>query len=72
LKVESEIAKGIAESLQAKLTGHEEQALAVKQQTIRRLMTRICAAWLLKRATILLLSRSHAESHGFLRAGGAA
>jgi TolB-like protein/Tfp pilus assembly protein PilF len=28
--VESEIAKAIAESLQAKLTGHEEQALAVK------------------------------------------
>src|SRR5262245_52793713 len=28
--IESEIAKGIAESLQAKLTGHEEQALAVK------------------------------------------
>src|SRR4030095_8910205 len=28
--VESEIAKGIAEALQAKLTGHEEQALAVK------------------------------------------
>jgi TolB-like protein len=28
--VESEIAKGIAESLQAKLTGHAEQALAVK------------------------------------------
>ena len=28
--VESEIAKGIAESLQAKLTSHEEQALAVK------------------------------------------
>src|SRR5512132_3690246 len=28
--VESEIAKGIAESLQARLTGHEEQALAVK------------------------------------------
>jgi len=28
--VESEIAKGIAESLQAKLTGHEEQALAAK------------------------------------------
>src|SRR5262249_34360524 len=28
--VESEIAKGIAKSLQAKLTGHEEQALAVK------------------------------------------
>ena len=28
--VESEIAKGIAESLQTKLTGHEEQALAVK------------------------------------------
>jgi serine/threonine protein kinase/predicted Zn-dependent protease len=30
LGVESEIAKGIAESLQAKLTGSEEQALAVK------------------------------------------
>ena len=30
LGVESEIAKAIAESLQAKLTGHEEQALAVK------------------------------------------
>jgi TolB-like protein/class 3 adenylate cyclase/Tfp pilus assembly protein PilF len=29
--VESEIAKGIAESLQAKLTGREEQALAVKR-----------------------------------------
>jgi hypothetical protein len=28
--VESEIAKGVAESLQAKLTGREEQALAVK------------------------------------------
>ena len=30
LGVESEIAKGIAEALQAKLTDHEEQALAVK------------------------------------------
>src|SRR5262249_16955560 len=30
LGVESEIAKAIAEALQAKLTGHEEQALAVK------------------------------------------
>src|SRR4029077_4547656 len=30
LGVESEIAKRIAESLQAKLSGHEEQALAVK------------------------------------------
>jgi TolB-like protein/Flp pilus assembly protein TadD len=30
LGIESEIAKGIAESLQAKLTGREEQALAVK------------------------------------------
>ena len=30
LSVESEIAKAIAEQLQAKLTGHEEQALAVK------------------------------------------
>jgi len=32
--VETEIAKGIAESLQAKLTGREEQALAVKPTTI--------------------------------------
>jgi TolB-like protein/Tfp pilus assembly protein PilF len=31
--VESEIAKGIAESLQARLTGREEQALAVKPTT---------------------------------------
>jgi TolB-like protein len=31
--VESEIAKGIAEALQAKLTGREEQALAVKPTT---------------------------------------
>jgi len=31
--VETEIAKGIAESLQAKLTGREEQALAVKPTT---------------------------------------
>jgi TolB-like protein len=30
LGVESEIAKGVAESLQAKLTGHEKQALAAK------------------------------------------
>src|SRR5207248_4292725 len=28
--VESEIAKGVAEALRAKLTGHEEQALAAK------------------------------------------
>jgi TolB-like protein/Tfp pilus assembly protein PilF len=33
LGVESEIAKGIAESLQAKLTGREEQALAIKPTT---------------------------------------
>jgi len=33
LGVESEIAKRVAESLQAKLTGHEEQALAAKPTT---------------------------------------
>jgi TolB-like protein/Tfp pilus assembly protein PilF len=33
LSVESEIAKGIAESLRAKLIGHEEQELAVKPTT---------------------------------------
>jgi hypothetical protein len=43
LGVESEIAKTIAEQLQAKSTGHEEQALAVKPTNIQRLTRRICA-----------------------------
>jgi hypothetical protein len=46
--VESDIAKGIAESLQAKLTGREEQELAVKPTNIRKLTMRIYAVWLLK------------------------
>jgi len=39
--VETEISKGIAESLQAKLTGREEQALAAKPQTIRKLTSHL-------------------------------
>jgi len=42
--IESEIAKGIVESLQAKLTGREEQALAAKPtnnpESLRRLFAR--------------------------------
>ena len=38
--VESEIAKAIAESLQAKLTGGEQRALAVKPTNNQRLTTR--------------------------------
>jgi TolB-like protein len=48
--VESEIAKGVAESLQAKLTGHEKQALQLSRQIIRRLTTRTCAGFRSKRA----------------------
>ena len=48
--VESEIAKGIAESLQAKLTGREEQALAVKPTNNPEAYDAYCAAWLLKDA----------------------
>jgi TolB-like protein len=48
--VESEIAKAIAESLQAKLTGGEQRALAVKPTNNAEATTRISGAWLLKRA----------------------
>src|SRR2546421_11389695 len=48
--VESEIAKAIADALQAKLTGGEQRALAVKPTNIQRLTTRTSEAWLLKRA----------------------
>jgi len=44
--VESEIAKRIAESLQAKLNGREEEALAVKPTDSRRLTMPIFADWL--------------------------
>src|SRR5213080_4518106 len=48
--VESEVAKAIADALQAKLTGREQQALGSSQQTIQRRTTRTSGAWLLKRA----------------------
>jgi TolB-like protein len=54
--VESEIAKGIAESLQAKLTGREEQPWPLNRQTIRRLTMRIYAAGLLKDAAPFALA----------------
>ena len=46
--VESEIAKGIAASLQAKLTGREERAMAVNRQTMSRLTMPIYVVWLLR------------------------
>jgi TolB-like protein/Tfp pilus assembly protein PilF len=54
--VESEIAKGIAESLQAKLTGREEQPWPLNRQTIRRLTMRIYADGLLKDAAPFALA----------------
>ena len=44
--VEARSPKRIAESLQAKLTGREEQALQLNRQTIRRLTMLICVVWL--------------------------
>jgi TolB-like protein len=49
-EVESEIAKGIAESLRAKLTGREEQALAVKPTNNPEAYDCIYAVCLLKHA----------------------
>ena len=43
--VESEIAKGIAESLQAKLTGREEQELAVKPTNNPGALLRLDPYW---------------------------
>ena len=69
--VESEIAKRIAESLQAKLTGREEQALAVKP-------TNNPEAYDAYLRGLAFEARSYSsrpistESHRFLRAGGAA
>ena len=50
--VESEIAKGIAEALQSKLTGGEVQALAVKPtNNPEAYQMPICVAWPLKHAS---------------------
>ena len=46
--VESEVAKAIADQLQAKLTGQEEQVIAAKPQTTLRLMMPTCAGWLIR------------------------
>ena len=47
--VESEVAKAIAEHLEAKLTGPEEQVIAAKPtDNPEASKTRICAAWLLR------------------------
>ena len=67
--IESEIAKAISGSLQAKLTGARSKRQRLNRQTIRRLTMRICAAWLLKHGVAHSLHLS--GSHRFLRAGGA-
>ena len=48
--VESEVAKAIAEALQAKLTGGEQQALAVKPTNNSEAYDAYSGAWLLKHA----------------------
>jgi TolB-like protein len=45
--VETEIAKAIADQLQAKLTGREEQIIAAKPTNNAELMMLICAGWLI-------------------------
>jgi TolB-like protein len=65
--VESEIAKRVAESLQAKLTGHEEQALAVKPTNNPEAYD----AYLRGLAFEARYSPPR-EARGFLRAGSAA
>jgi len=68
--VESEIARGIVDSLRAKLTGREKQALAVKQTNnseaydayLRGLTFEARGAF----TSTLLLSRSRREGYRFL------
>ena len=64
--VESEIAKGIAESLQAKLTGREEQALAVKPTNNPEAYDAYLRGLAFEARSSLLLARSPTESHRFL------
>ena len=68
LGVESEIAKGIAESLQAKLTGREEQALAVKPTNNPEAYDAYLRglAFEARNYCGLLLGRSRIESRRFL------
>ncbi len=71
--VESEIANGIAGSLQAKLTGHEQQALAVKPtNNLEAYDAYLRGLAFEARYPSSYSIRPPAESHGFLRAGSAA
>ena len=65
--VESEIAKGIAESLQAKLTGREEQALAVKPTNNPEAYDAYLRGLAFEaRSHFSIRPRSRIESHRFL------
>ena len=64
--VESEIAKGIAESLQAKLTGREEQALAVKPTNNLEAYDAYLRGLAFEARTLLFLVGSSREGHRFL------
>ena len=65
--VESEIAKGIAEALQAKLTGREEQALAVKPTNNPEAYDAYLRGLAFEARTASLpLGRSSMEGHRFL------
>ena len=71
--VESEIAKRIAESLQAKLTGREEQALAVKPTNNPEAYDAYLRGLAFEaRSAPLPIAIICKESRRFLRAGGAA
>ena len=74
LGVESEIAKRIAESLQAKLTGREEQALAAKPTNNPEAYEAYLRGLAFEGRSLpsVLVSRSRSESHRFLWACGAA
>jgi TolB-like protein/class 3 adenylate cyclase len=69
--VESEVAKAIADALQAKLTGGEQRALAVKPTNNSEAYDAYLRGLALEARTTSL-SRRFRESGGFLRAGGAA
>jgi TolB-like protein len=60
--VESEIAKGIAESLQVKLTAREAQALTIKPTNNPEPTMRICAAWCLTHAPLTPTTRKGTPS----------
>ena len=63
--VESEIAKGIAESLQAKLTGREEQALAVKPTNNPEAYDAYLRGLAFEARSYASYCRSHEKASGF-------